>query len=152
MKRTVTSGFTLVEIMMAMALFGFIFGTIFYIVMSGLNSRTEAIHLNQAVILAKNKMDEIRSLKFEEATEEGEFKNSPQYKFQYFIREEEKDLLSGQTLDVNSSSTPSEKKTNVRDTATLSIITVLHYQVSVKHSSGLTYNLNFYRNTGKSIK
>ena len=149
MNKNLKSGFTLVELMIAMALFGIIFGTIFYMITSSLNARHESTILNQMMTLAKTKMNEIK-MQTKENSQEDEFETWPDYNYQYSIIEIEFDLL-GFKNDLESSDdleSPIDKfrKTDeTRDTVTGGIVRLLHYTVTVKHRTGTHYTLDFYR-------
>ena len=136
-------GFTLVEIMIAMALFGITFGSIAYMIITSLNARHESEVLNRMVTLARTKMNEIKT-KRETETEEGEFDAWPEYGYQYSILEIEVDLFRYKDL-IESPEDEFRETSDIQDTATGGIVKLLHYNVLVKHRSGDSYTLDFYR-------
>ena len=144
MSKNLKSGFTLVELMIAMALFGIIFGTISYMIVSSLNARYESTILSQMVVLAKTKMNEVK-IQLKEDSQEGKFNAWPDYSYQYSITEVEIDLFGFK--DHVESPTDKFRKTSKkkRDSITGGIVKLLHYVVTVKHNSGASYTLDFYR-------
>ena len=137
------SGFTLVEIMIAMALFSVTFGSIAYMVIASLNARHESEVLNRMVTLARAKMNEVKT-KLGTETEEGTFDAWPEYSYQYSVLEIEVDLFRYKDL-IESPEDEFKKTSDIQDTATGGIVKLLHYNVLVKHKSGDSYALDFYR-------
>ena len=151
MKRRLRRGFTLIEIMMAMGLFGLVFGSIAYLLISAMNARRDAVVLSQSVLLAQKKMDEIKTI-LKEETEKGEIDGVSDYRFSYSIVEEEKNFLEevgGAGFLEDAGIDLGDDESVPREFVTAGIIKVLHYQVVITHKSGLTYALDYYRNAGK---
>ena len=151
MNRRLRRGFTLIEIMMAMGLFGLVFGSIAYLLISAMNARRDAVVLSQSVLLAQKKMDEIKTI-LKEETEKGEIDGVSDYRFSYSIVEEEKNFLEevgGAGFLEDAGIELDDDESVPREFVTAGIIKVLHYQVVITHKSGLTYALDYYRNAGK---
>ena len=144
MNKNKKSGFTLIELTIAMALFGIVFGTISYMIISAMNARYESKILDQMVILAKTKMNEVKKI-VKEDSQQKEFDAWPEYTYQYSVNEVEVDLL-GFNDQIESSPLDKFKKSNTkRDSVTGGIVKLLHYVVTIKHKSGASYSLDFYR-------
>ena len=138
--------------MMAMGLFGVVFGSIGYLLIAAIDARRDAMVLSQSVLLAKKYMNKIQQILEEESKEE-DIAGFPSYRYRYEIKEEEKNLFENDLFEGNDalkeqfSNSISGNKSTVQkeDSVTAGIIKVLHYQVIVSHKSGLNYNLDYYR-------
>ena len=150
--RKFIKAFTLLEIMIALSLFGSIFGTISYMVVTAMAARSDAVKLNQAIFLARQKMEDTRGI-LKEITEEGKYDTFPGYSFKYVIKQEEINIFDFFNKTANSSSAKIQKQIEKETTkvsgnkgaATLGIINVLHYTVTVFHTSNIKYTVDYYR-------
>ncbi len=142
-----SSGFTLIEVMIAMSLFGAVFGSIGYLLISAMDTRGDAIILHRSTLLAKKQMNKIKQV-LKETSEEQKIEGFPNYRYHYEIQKKEIDLLNYASLqdeqENNSFSVRSNEAEN-RESVTGGIIKVLHYQVTIQHKSNLKYTLNYYR-------
>ncbi len=145
-------GFTLIEVMMAMGLFGVIFGSIGYLLITAIDARRDAVILNQSALIARKYMDKIQRL-LKEESKEGEVANFPNYRYRYEIEEEEQDIFKNDLLQDNdelkekiaNSISGSDPNAQNKDSVTAGIINTLHYQVTISHKSGIDYSLDYYR-------
>ncbi len=147
-------GFTLIEIMVAIALFSAVFGSISYMVISAMSARKNAADLTRAVFLARQMMNTIKTRR-DTASDQGDFQAFPGYKFKYEIKEIEVDLnkladLTGGAIDnVEDDRTAFlEERGQTQDTATGAIFKMLQYVVVVTYGNKDEYKLEYYRGMG----
>ena len=156
-KRLSLSGFTLIEIMISLAVYGSIFGVLVYLITSALHTRDLTSKYNQTIFLAKQKMDSIRDIR-ESKEEEDTFEAFPDYTYYYRVREEEIDLLAlaDQTglLGALTNNQREELQAKIdqltasgqrKESVTGGIFKLMHYFVRVSYRDQLNYTLNFYQ-------
>jgi len=153
-KRKNKLGFTLIEIMMALALLGTFLGSYLYLITDGLDKKKKAEELNVSVFLAKLKMDEIKKLRKPDE-QSGKFeKFNKDYSYHYLIEEIEVDLME-MAGEMNDNSENNKTKEYLKEhgknneTQTGAIFKMLHYKVTIK-SYRNKYFIDFYR--GLSFK
>lgn len=88
------SGFTLIEILIAISIASIVMGMLIYMVISAMDLRKKTIQLNTALFLAQNMMDEIKN-KEDLVDNSGEFQNNPGFSYSYSMKEVDYDPLSG---------------------------------------------------------
>ncbi|MCB1176696.1 MAG: prepilin-type N-terminal cleavage/methylation domain-containing protein [Leptospiraceae bacterium] len=92
--RSKRSGFTLVEVSIALGLAAYIMVSTYSLISQGMKKQAEAISLNNALFLAKIKMAQIDSSpKLETTTSKGEIPGYIGYSYELEVKEEEMDLL-----------------------------------------------------------
>ena len=153
-QKKIKSGFTLIEIMIAMALFGLVFGFISNMMVSALNARKDALITSRGVLLAERKMNEVKQIMKEDAKED-EFPDFPGYTYSYQIVEEELDLLrllgqAGDETKVGSLTGGSNELSSnkPKESVTGGIIKIRRYTVTINHISGYKLSLNYFRILG----
>ncbi len=147
------SGFSLIEIMIAMSIAGMILVSNAYLIIASFEARRSAARLNTAVFLAENLMNEIKNR--EDAVDEsGEFEEFPGYGYEYGIEEVEWDPTS---LDAVAEGTPPEDEMTAqlaqyREDAGLQmniasgiVIRLRKYSVKVIYDEGKNYQLTFHK-------
>ena len=146
----IRKAFTLLEIMVAICLFGSLFGSISYMLVSAMAARADAGYLNHAIFLAKQKMEEIRGIS-KEVTEEGKYESFTGYSYSYSIKQEEINIFEffnkkGTSPKLqNAIKKETAKVAGNKGAATLGIINVLHYVVTVSHINHIKYKVDYYK-------
>lgn len=93
-KRFYRSGFTLLEVALALALGGVAMVYTYNLIARGIQMQKEAVSISNAVHLAKIKMAQVdASTSMESDVSSGDIPGYPGYKFETSIKEEELDLL-----------------------------------------------------------
>ncbi len=147
------NAFSLIELLISFALAGFILGSIGYLVTSSITSRQKSVFFNQLVLLASQKMNEIKHLK-EEKEESNDYDGFPNYRYEYSIKEEELNLLElakdAGLEDLLPEDDPTlkyleQRQNNLSDANEIGVFKLLHYQVIVRYKKRQQYILNFYR-------
>ncbi len=141
------SGISLIEILIAVSIFATVFGSIIYMITASINARYEAGKFKQTIILARQKMNDIRNT-LEEKEEEGEYQAFPGFKFNYQIKQIEVDILAmagefgifGEKVE--------EEISKVSDKDALEtggLINLMHYVVKVNYRNNVQYTLDYYK-------
>ncbi|MCX7632573.1 MAG: type II secretion system GspH family protein [Turneriella sp.] len=153
-KRQKKHGFTLVEVLMALAVTGSVSGLIIASIVNAMAMRQKALSLNKAVILAKKKMHEIKVLNKTDSGE-GDFPEMPGYRYRYTIREQELDLQkiademgAGKAVADSAAAKYFKERTSSARSATGLTFKLLHFRVEVFWSDKDSYALDYYRGLG----
>ncbi|MBL8035190.1 MAG: prepilin-type N-terminal cleavage/methylation domain-containing protein [Leptospiraceae bacterium] len=154
LRRKRRAGFTLIEVLMAMAVTAMMTGLLISSVVNAMAMRQKALSLNRAITLAKKKMHEIKALNKTDSGQ-GEFPNMPGYRFDYVIREQELDLqkiadeLGAGKEVANSAAAKFFKERNASTkSATGLTFKLLHFHVTVIYNEKEKYELDYYRGLG----
>ena len=147
-------GFTLIEVLMAMAITASMTGLLITSVVNGMAMRQRALSLNRAITMAKKKMHEIKALNKSDSGR-GDIPGSPGYRFEYSIREQELDLqkiadeLGAGSAVANSAAGKYFKERNASaKSATGLTFKLLHFHVEVIYNEKETYALDYFRGLG----
>ena len=130
--------FTLIEILIAIAIAAAVMGMVIYTIMASMELRKKAIYLNTAIFLAEKKMNEIKS-KDDLPDEQGEFPENKGYSFAYSMKEVDYDPFSGL---ISSEKSSSDIQQQYRESKTSSLSTGLSFKMK-------QYNVNIYYNEKK---
>jgi prepilin-type N-terminal cleavage/methylation domain-containing protein len=147
-------GFTLVEVLMAMAITASMTGLLITSVVNAMAMRQRALSLNRAITMAKKKMHEIKALnKTDSGT--GEFQGSPGYRFAYVIREQELDLQkiadelgAGNAVANSAAGKYFKERNSSAKSATGLTFKLLHFHVEVSWNEKDKYELDYFRGLG----
>ncbi|MCB1145995.1 MAG: prepilin-type N-terminal cleavage/methylation domain-containing protein [Leptospiraceae bacterium] len=147
-------GFTLMEILVAMALFAGVIGMIYSLVIKGIEYRKLASDLSKAVFLANEKMNSIKSI-MKTASEKGKYENEPGFAYEYKIEEEDLELQKlldqlgqGEDFAATEAGKFMAERGMLGKSATGLSFKLLRYEVIITYSFNRTYTLEFYRGLG----
>lgn len=147
-------GFTLVEVLMAMAIAASMTGLLITSLMNAMSMRQRALSLNRAITMAKKKMHEIKALNKTDSGS-GEFQGSPGYRFAYVIREQELDLQkiadelgAGNAVANSAAGKYFKERNSTAKSATGLTFKLLHFHVEVFFNEKEKYELDYYRGLG----
>lgn len=148
-----SKGFSLLEIMIAIAIFGVIMGMMLSILSRSLDFRHRAKIHRQSILLAQVKMNEILTTT-DERSDNGEFESHPGFSFKTTITEFPIDLESLMMGEIKESEGSGEKSEvadyyaehGTDDVATTGLeIKMLHYNVEIIYNEKKQYYLDYYR-------
>lgn len=147
-------GFTLIEVLMAMAITATMTGLLISSLVNAMAMRQKALSLNRAITLAKKKMHEIKALNKTDSGH-GEFPNVPGYRFDYVIREQELDLQkiadqmgAGKEVADSAAAKYFKERNSSSKSATGLTFKLLHFHVEVTWNEKDKYALDYYRGLG----
>lgn len=148
------SGFTLIEVLMAMMITASMTGLLFSSVVNAMEMRRKALSLSRAITLAKKKMHEIKSLSKTDSGR-GDFPGVPGFSFDYVIREQELDLQkiaddlgAGKMLENSPAAKFMKERQGGTKSATGLTFKLLHFHVEVTYNLKEKYALDYYRGLG----
>lgn len=144
--------------MVAVTVFAGSMGMMLGLLVKSVELRRDAGRLTRAVFLARQQLEEIKTLKTLEETE-GEFQAFPEYRYRAVIQEKEIDLSSmaeelGVEIDTSDDPLGSEvtsfleERGLMQDMAGGAVFNMLHYQVTVFYGDNDSYTLDYYRGLG----
>jgi len=147
-------GFTLIEVLMTLALVSSVSGFIIAGALQALKMRQKAISLNRAIYLCKQKMHEIKSLNKTDSGK-GEYPSSPGYRFEYVIRDQELDLQkiadslgAGKAVESSPAAKYFKERSGGAKSTTGIAFKMMHFHVSVQWAEKESYELDYYRGLG----
>jgi general secretion pathway protein I len=153
-RRKRKSGFTLIEVLMALAITASLTGMLISSVVSAMAMRQKALSLSRAITMAKKKMHEIKSFNKTDSGS-GPFPGVPGYTFAYVISEQELDLQkiadqlgAGDMLDKSPAAKYFKEHNSTGKSATGLSFKLLHFHVEVTYLEKEKYTLDYYRGLG----
>ncbi len=144
-------GFTLLEILISIGLFGVIMGMLLGLLASSLTYRSRAAVLRQSTFLAESKMNELLT-QSEEKSDKADFTDYPGYSFETQIKEEPLDiekLLTGVSPEESKEPTVAgyyQDRASSESTTGLDI-KMLHYMVRIFFKEKQMTELEYFRGT-----
>lgn len=158
-RRLSQKGFTLVEIMVSLALFATIMASSIGLISKSIEYRVKSQDLNNAVFLAQQQLNSIKTIS-DEKSDSGSYDSFPGFSYEYEIKEEEIDLMAlaesmlgdgaSQMFDPSAMATILGEK-NSSGTENLNtgpLFVMLHYQVTITYNQNQKYKLDYYKGIG----
>jgi general secretion pathway protein I len=152
-------GFSMIEIMVALALFATIMGSSLGLISKSIEYRVKGQDLNKAVFLAQQQMNSIKIFN-DEKSDQGEYESFPGFSYEFEIKEEEIDLMAmaesmlgegaSEMMDPSAMATVLGQKNNSGDKNLNSgpLFVMLHYRVTITYNEIQKYSIDYYKGIG----